>query len=324
MANLTATVAVDSRLGLMSSGTVTEAGPTKITIVGSVRTAVYDGLFSYNNNGIEGNSIPSGTLSTFTLFEGNAVALRILNINEPLGQTWAFRGAVGSSVSIASPSTQWFVRNDEFTGSDFNDTISSQGGNDKLEGRGGNDTLVGGSGIDTALYQSPRSSYTVSGSGQSRTVAGPTSEGTDQINTIEHVQFSNGTLVLDLDVAASQVYRLYQAAFARTPDTGGLGYWIKQADNGLSLQDISRNFVASNEFRTNYGTAPDPTSLVSKFYSNVLGRAGDPGGQAYWVGEINRGATPAEVLRQFAESPENAANVNPRISSGIWLENYFF
>jgi hypothetical protein len=90
------------------------------------------------------------------------------------------------------------------------------------------------------------------------------------------------------------------------------------------LLDVSRNFIASNEFRTNYGTAPDPTSLVSKFYSNVLGRAGDPGGVVFWVGEINRGAEPAQILRQFAESPENVANVSPRKNSGIWLDNYYF
>lgn len=189
---------------------------------------------------------------------------------------------------------------------------------------GGNDVLDGGPGTDFAFYSGQLRSYSISGAGTTRTVAGPPSEGTDTIINVERVVFSNGTLALDVNAAAGQVYRLYQAAFARTPDSGGLGYRIRETDLGTSLLDVSRNFVASAEFRTKYGSTPDPTSVVSSFYSNVLGRAGDPGGVAFWVGEINRGAKPAQILRQFAESPENVANVSPRINSGVWLDNFFF
>jgi hypothetical protein len=48
------------------------------------------------------------------------------------------------------------------------------------------------------------------------------------IKTLERRAPASATraVALDVDGAAGQAYRLYQAAFDRAPDKNGLGYWI--------------------------------------------------------------------------------------------------
>jgi len=63
---------------------------------------------------------------------------------------------------------------------------------------------------------------------------------------------------------------------------------------------------------------------VAKFYQNVLGRAGESGGVAYWTGELRRGTPLAEVLVGFAESQENTSRLAPIIGQGIELDLTYF
>jgi Ca2+-binding RTX toxin-like protein len=315
MAIVTTNLALNMQSIVGFSGVTTGAGPTTITIVGAGRTAVYEGQFSFDALGN-----PLGTLRTYTQFEGSTIHFRAEGLDVSANTAFSLINA-GRPQDVIALGLQG---TDVILGSSSNDVLLGYEGNDFISARGGNDVINGGPGIDTALFALPLSSYAISSFGSTRTVAGPSIDGVDTLIDVERLEFRNGTLVLDVNAAAGQVYRLYQAAFARTPDSGGLGFWIEATDNGFSLLDVARNFVASAEFGAKYGSAPNPTSVVSSFYSNVLGRTGDPSGVAFWVGEITRGAEPAQILRQFAESPENAANVNPRINSGIWLDNYYF
>lgn len=141
----------------------------------------------------------------------------------------------------------------------------------------------------------------------------------NDLYSIERARFDNGTLALDINGNAGQAYRIYQAAFDRTPDTAGLAHWVNQLDQGASLIDVARGFVRSAEFRSVYGSNPGNADFVDRLYENVLGRDGEPGGFAYWTGELDRGASREYVLASFSESQENIVGVMPEISSGIWL-----
>ena len=66
-------------------------------------------------------------------------------------------------------------------------------------------------------------------------------------------------------------YRIYQAAFARTPDNDGLKYWIDQVDTGTTLVDVARGFIDSQEFQSVYGTDPSNDDFVAALYRNVSG-----------------------------------------------------
>lgn len=188
----------------------------------------------------------------------------------------------------------------------------------------GNDLIIGGKGLDKVVLPATRADYTLK-TNTDGTLAVSTSKtgvaGTDTVVNIERLQFSDGTFALDTGAGqiAGEAYRIYQAAFGRTPDSVGLKYWIGVMDGGASLSDIAGGFIGSPEFQKAYGAAPSNADLVSKFYQNVLGRQPDPGGYTYWVGVLNGGGAHSDVLAAFAESGENQAKVLGVIEHGIWL-----
>ncbi len=102
----------------------------------------------------------------------------------------------------------------------------------------------------------------------------------------------------------SPVTRLYFAYFLRIPDYPGLIFWVNQYHNGTSLDSISQGFVQSSEFIATYGSLNN-ANFVTLVYQNVLGRAPDPGGFAYWKGQLDSGIlTRGQVMLGFSESPE--------------------
>lgn len=139
-----------------------------------------------------------------------------------------------------------------------------------------------------------------------------------QIGANARLRFADSSLALDLEGTAGQVYRLYQAAFARVPDAAGVGFWIAALERGTPLDAIAEGFVRSDEYRGVYGLNPPSYQIVERYYQNVLGRPGEPAGISFWRDALDRGAaTPASVLKGFSESPENQAMVLVAIQGGI-------
>jgi hypothetical protein len=142
-------------------------------------------------------------------------------------------------------------------------------------------------------------------------------------NNVERLQFSDGTMAIDVAAGqnAGQAYRLYQAAFARTPDMPGVKYHLNDMEsNGLPLWQIASNFLASPEFSSKYGANPNDTQYINALYKNVLNRA--PGGSevAWYQNQFNTKAMDRQAaLIGFSESPENVALVGSAIANGIWL-----
>ncbi len=101
----------------------------------------------------------------------------------------------------------------------------------------------------------------------------------------------------------AELYRLYRAVFLRPPDVDGQCYWSGQRIAGLSLSDTANVFVSSPEFNSRYGDLDD-RSFVMQLYANVLGRAADPDGLAYWIGQLSSGVTRGQVVLAFSESAE--------------------
>lgn len=100
------------------------------------------------------------------------------------------------------------------------------------------------------------------------------------------------------------VTRLYYAYFVRTPDPGGLDYWVKKYKAGMKLSAISSNFAASSEFTSKYGSLSNK-GFVEKIYKNLFERDGDAGGIKYWTGKLDRKeSTRGQVMIGFSESSE--------------------
>jgi hypothetical protein len=197
--------------------------------------------------------------------------------------------------------------------------ITGTTGNDKLAAAAGGNAINGAAGIDTAVYAGTRASYTVAkevwGYGVTDNAG---NGGHDSLINVERAQFSDGFMALDVDGNAGQVFRLYQAAFDRPAEAAGMGYWLWRMDNGTSLDQMSLEFTKQPEFDTFYGKNPSNADFVTHLYANVLDRAPEGAGYDYWMNVLNtNGATRAQVLAFFSESPENQAQVIGSIQDGI-------
>jgi hypothetical protein len=194
--------------------------------------------------------------------------------------------------------------------------VVATNGNDKFTLTSGNDTIDGLLGLDSASFGVARSQINVLKNGNTITATG---QGTDTLVNIERLVFTDGTLAFDTDGTAGQAYRIYKAAFNRTPDDNGLKFWVGELDKGMNLNEAAGGFVASAEFKNLYSGASTNLGTVQKFYQNVLGRDGEAGGVSFWTGELDSGnRTTAQVLADFSAQPENIAGVAPLISDGIF------
>lgn len=193
--------------------------------------------------------------------------------------------------------------------------IAGDAGNNALGVPAGVLGLDGGAGFDTAVYSGARASFTVAQDGSGFSVTDAWGDHAT-LHNIERVQFGDGMVALDVDGSAGQAYRLYQAAFDRTPDKAGLGYWIAMIDHGQTLQDVARDFAASPEFTSLVGANVSDDQFVQALYQNVLHRPAEGAGQDFWVSSLQT-VSRADVLIAFSESPENQAQVVGTIQNGI-------
>ncbi|UTD55624.1 DUF4214 domain-containing protein [Halomonas sp. MS1] len=105
------------------------------------------------------------------------------------------------------------------------------------------------------------------------------------------------------DAPVDPLLRLYDAAFDRTADGKGLGYWLEVSES-VNLNDIADSFVGSEEFARQYGSIEND-AYIELMYENVLERASDAAGQAYWLDKLDNGAERGAVMVGFTESAES-------------------
>ena len=101
-----------------------------------------------------------------------------------------------------------------------------------------------------------------------------------------------------------EVIRLYRSALGRPPDTDGFHYWVIRRIEGVPLAVVADSFLASREFELRFRAESD-AELIDLVYHNVLGRAGDEPGVAYWGRQLAAGLTRHHLVLLFAESAES-------------------
>lgn len=206
---------------------------------------------------------------------------------------------------------------DRLDGGAGNDQLTGGSGNDQLIGGAGTNNLIGGDGIDTAVYAGKRGDYTLA-SKNGLPGAVFASEGPkDTLASVERLNFSDVSIAYDIDGNAGKMYRLYQAALNRTPDKEGLGFWLKAADDGGSLEGLAAGFTGSEEWARLYGRESTDELFLTNLYLNALHREPDAAGFAFWLGAMDSGATREQLLIGFSESTENRAAVIGSIQDGI-------
>jgi len=85
----------------------------------------------------------------------------------------------------------------------------------------------------------------------------------------------------------TEISQLYVSLFGRAPDGEGLGFWVSSYANGNSIAKIAQSMYEVPAARAYYPLFATPTEVVTTFYTNVLGRAPDTEGLAFWVKEYN-------------------------------------
>ncbi|WP_439122058.1 DUF4214 domain-containing protein [Marivita sp.] len=171
--------------------------------------------------------------------------------------------------------------------------------NDRIKGSGGNDILSGGDGIDTAVYMNDISNYGLTISDGSIVIEDRSGgDGTDTLNSIENLEF-NGTVfelsrftnvstLTEADMLAFS--ELYVAYFNRAPDATGLLFWGSALADGMSMNEIARQFFDQPETQALYGGSSSTGDFVTAVYSNILGRNPDTDGFDYWTRVLDNGA----------------------------------
>jgi serralysin len=203
---------------------------------------------------------------------------------------------------------------DYLDGGNGNDQLIGGSGSDFLKGGAGTNTLNGGiGGYDTAIYAGTRGEYTLAMVGGFpagiREIAGAGQ--TDTLDSVERLSFSDVSVAYDFEGNAGKIYRLYQAALGREPvdDEVGLGWWIKRADDGLTMVDAAKGFMNNPEWEGLYGADRSDKAFVANLYRNALGREAEDAGLAHWINHLENGMSRENVLISFAESQENRDNI---------------
>lgn len=192
---------------------------------------------------------------------------------------------------------------DVLQGSAVADRIEGRAGRDTLIGSGGNDQLLGGDGLDTAVYAGPRSRFDVGT--RAATVTDRTgTEGSDTLQGVERLRFTDGSLAFDLDGAAGTVARLLGAVFGREAvgNATFAGIGLRLADQGLSSAAL-----AALALQARWGDNVPADTVIHGLYRNLLGIDAPASDLAYWRGTLERGEqTPASLAVLAAGLPLTA------------------
>lgn len=113
------------------------------------------------------------------------------------------------------------------------------------------------------------------------------------------------------------VSELYIGFFGRAPDAAGFEFWAEQLADGATPHQIAAAFAMTPEYEAAYGGLA-VTEQVTKLYFNVLDRAPDASGLAYWVGQINSGN---QTFPDVVFNLTNAAFIQDGTQDGLLVQN---
>jgi len=233
------------------------------------------------------------------------------------------RGGLGNNTVVGDGASQNIFLgegDDALYGGGGDDIIGSAGGADLLDGGSGNDMLAGGIGNDRLaggsgddVLQGGRSTrgdwqFTLAGGQLSAShqtaVFAPGARETLAVGELDRgavdLAFLSASQARLTDMAL-----LYQAAFGRAPDLGGLNFYLNK---GVDAAALARDFAGSREWIDDGLQTMGNAAFVRQLYRQVLEREGESSGVAFWAAKLTVGAASrAEVLQAFALSAEHRA-----------------
>ena len=248
----------------------------------------------------DGDLLPFGSLFRIDLFDSLEQALQVLDIVWDLLHILSYYNPFTDRWDLEGLRDYLFEEVDWFDGSE---------GDDSLAGFGGNDVLKGDGGIDTAHYRGQRAEY------QRTRAAGGCSmadriarDGSDRLENIERLRFSDGAVALDLDGHAGTVARLIATRFGpaqiERADLVGIGLGL--LDDGMPEATLASLAAASSLFAEVAGSHDD-AAFVRQVYRNVTGVEPDSAALQHYTGLLASGAETQGSLALWASQTELVA-----------------
>ncbi len=232
--------------------------------------------------------------TTFQAYD--LLALDWIYGRDGLGGTWGMNSTNGPSLALT---------NTPPTGS-----TTGTAGADVFNSTTANEVFAGAGGVDTVVAHGPRGGYSLARKdGGWQLVDGTTGrDGTDTLQQIERVRFSDRSVALDLDGAAGTTARLLGALVGPAGLTSRelVGAVLGVVDSGagqLQLAQLGLNAVL--------GASASPEQVVTLLYANLFGAAPDAGTVQSLAGLLKSGAyTGASLAVAVANSDLNATHID--------------
>jgi hypothetical protein len=313
----------------------------------------YAGLTTYNFT-TQANQPPVSQQASFTLDEDTGLAATLPVATDPEGQhvnyelvqgashgtleisadgsftyqpaanyagTDSFSYQVSDGALVSTSSMVNLVINpvvDVIEGTTSGETLTGNADADMLHGRGGNDLLIGGGGTDTAVYDGAAGNFTLTRSGTSWVLSDTTGiEGTDTLDSVERLQFSNR--IVQLDTAAHDSYsqlsdslwHFFIVAFNGAPGVTYMNQLAGAQANGASIPTIVDIFTSKSQFTDIYGTSLNNRTFATLLTDNVVKNSATAASKEKAVNDIvsafeaglGRGAVIYNIFGNLAKVP---------------------
>jgi hypothetical protein len=207
--------------------------------------------------------------------------------------------------------------NNEVRGTASNDTLNSINGSHNFRGLAGDD-LINGSGdfIDTAAYFGARSDFNIKiVNGLPVEVADKFgNEGTDLLNSVERLLFSNLSVAFDIDGNAGVTAKILGAVFGKdsVKNKEYVGIGLDLLDKGMDYTTLAGFALTAAGLVTN-------DQIVSTLWKNIVGTTATTVDKAPFVDMLENGMIVGDLAKLAAETPLNSANINLMglISTGL-------
>src|SRR4051812_21355690 len=102
-----------------------------------------------------------------------------------------------------------------------------------------------------------------------------------------------------LSASEMSVGKAFYILFGRAPDSEGLAYWAGEVGPNASLATAIDKITYG--ISGSYVIDPDNRAFIALIYNNLFSKASeeDPDGVAYWISQLNAGATKGTVARSI-------------------------
>ena len=251
------------------------------------------------------------------LYQGNAYSYQFcvdsVHFDWSLGWDFLTSQATIPAIQTADVPGRWLKGTNSaniLTLSSGNERAFGYAGNDQIMGMSGDDVIDGGEGLDTAIWKGKIEQYKVATTIKGWIVQSLiTDEGTDQLQNIERLHFSDTSLALDLSANAGQVAKTLGAVFGKSAVANK-----QYAGIGLHfVDDLNYSYSNLMQLAINARLGANPTNgqVVDLLYTNVVGQTPGKADRDYFVGLLdNHTFSVASLGVLAADTDLNKANIN--------------